>query len=431
MNDLEKPDQRAIFEIGTRSCRIGFAGEDKPRFIFPTIVGTLKIIINDSLSNHQKEFYIGEEALEIQEKVNLSYPIQFGHIVDWLAIEKIITYSFDKLEVKSFNTPVLFIVPMHSDLLQDEKLTKLMFEHFLVPALYFSNRELLSLYGSIGKSFFKNKDSYNLREVFHSQKATGIVINIDYERIYIVPIYLAYVITHAVKILDYGSRDIAIYFKNLIERQRYYINYPEQLDFLYKIVNKHCYLKANRNDNIIVSSKKRVKLENGTYIEVGEELFQAPEILFDPTLIGIPEISIDWGISFSIYNTDPDIIEKLYGNIIITGECSMMPGFRERLSKELEDKFEQLLEKPELNEALIKKYMDSAIEIIKDSSTDVMKSKNYNIKVNSISDFNLAWLGGSYIASVKAFEKLWVSKSEYVEKGVRLVRSLIERQEKQ
>ncbi|MHA2333647.1 MAG: hypothetical protein ACXAEU_16605 [Candidatus Hodarchaeales archaeon] len=426
---MDNHRKKLVFEIGTRNSRIGFAGEEKPRFVFPTVVGTLKGLAVSPDSKDQLEYFVGKEAWENRENLELSYPIEFGHIRDWKAIEKVWAYSFKKLGVDPTEHPVLLIEPTHSDLLENEKIIKLMFERFKVTAIYFSTREVLSMYGSIGDSFIVDIDAENLREAILGQKATGLVVDIGFDRTYVVPVYQAFLVGYGIKILDFGGRDISIYLNDLLEEKGCSIAYPEDLEILHDIRKKFCYVALDPGKEAFQGKEDQKRddlyeLPNGKIIDLGKERFLASEILFNPILIGIAQMPIDWMISYSIYSCDENLREELYGNILLTGECSLMLGLRERLVNQLEDKLEQLLERPELNEAMIMKYMETAIELVNSPSSEPKFPKNFAIKINPIRDPHLAWIGGSYISSLKAFEKVWITKEDYAAKGPKVVRTL-------
>lgn len=421
--------KKLVFEFGTRTSRIGFSDESEPRHIFPTVVGRLVNSNAISTAARKNLLYVGNETLEREEKLKLSYPIQSGRIYDWDVMEKIINYSFTLLKIEPNVCLVLFILPAHTDLVDQEKITNIMFDHFNVAGIYFSYREVLALYGSIGDNFIVNKDDKDIKTAFLSQNATGIIVHIDFDRIYIVPIYLAYVVLHSIKILEYGSRDIAIYLKDLLKEEGNKINYPDDLEYLHEITTKKCFIseKPDDKEKLLLDDRNKktlYNLRNGKSMEIGYELSQAPEILFNPFLVGIAEVALDSAISFAIYNTDEKIQEELYNNIVLTGECSDMLGLRARLNYQLEEKFEQLLKAPKLNKNELEKYINSAFEILDNPSIYSKKFKLYNIKINPVCDNNFAWKGGSYIISIKAFQKLWIYQEDYMTKGVQIIRTM-------
>jgi len=85
---------------------------------------------------------------------------------------------------------------------------------------------------------------------------------------------------------------------------------------------------------------------------------------------------------------DVDIRKDFYGNIILTGGCSMFPGIADRLQKELA--------------ALAPSTM--RIRVI------APPERKYSV-----------WIGGSILASLGSFQQMWISKEEYDESGPSIV----------
>ena len=69
---------------------------------------------------------------------------------------------------------------------------------------------------------------------------------------------------------------------------------------------------------------------------MNNERFTVPEILFNPSDIGISEAGIPEMISQSIAKC-PQVMERqLYQNIIVAGGNTLLPGFKDRLVKDLQ-----------------------------------------------------------------------------------------------
>jgi actin-related protein len=82
-----------VVDNGSGMCKAGFAGDDAPRAVFPSIVGrpkTQTIIIGSG----EKECYIGDEAQLRRGVLLLHYPIEHGIVNNWEEMEKIWVYFF-------------------------------------------------------------------------------------------------------------------------------------------------------------------------------------------------------------------------------------------------------------------------------------------------------------------------------------------------
>ena len=98
------------------------------------------------------------------------------------------------------------------------------------------------------------------------------------------------------------------------------------------------------------------------------------------------------GIHEAVYNSimkcDVDMHGDLYKNIVLSGGSTMFPGFAERLERE------------------VSSILWSPVEI----------------KVRPPAERNFSvWIGGSILASLSAFQKMWISKQEYDEIGLSIV----------
>ncbi len=80
-------------------------------------------------------------------------------------------------------------------------------------------------------------------------------------------------------------------------------------------------------------------LATGVYAEqqqVGTERFRAPEILFDPEIIGLEYPGIHQMVVDAINRADMDLRKSLFGNIVLSGGSTLCKGFGDRLLHEVQ-----------------------------------------------------------------------------------------------
>ncbi|MHA1668601.1 MAG: actin, cytoplasmic 2 [Candidatus Heimdallarchaeaceae archaeon] len=360
-----------ILDNGTGFTKNGFAGEDQPRSVFPTVIGYPKHpVVMPDVEGWVREFYIGEEAMNLRGLLRLVYPIEHGQVQDWQAMESIWHYTFyNDLRLNPNEHPIMLTEPPLNDNKNKEKMAELMFETFNVPALYISMQAILSLYAS--------------------GRTTGLVVDAGDGVIHIVPVYEGFAISHAIHRTDIGGRDITDYLRRLLRQRGYSLSSSAEREIVRDIKERLCYIALDPEKELKLAEKisgteKNYTLPDGDTLTVGAERFMAPELLFNPGVIGSEEAPLDELIYQMVQRCDVDLRRELFSNIVLSGGSTMFPGLKERLHKELTELVPETIE----------------VRIISPPE------RRYSV-----------WIGGSILGSLKTFKKLWVTRKEYREIG--------------
>ncbi|TNJ29833.1 actin [Giardia muris] len=358
-----------IIDNGSGMCKAGFAGDDAPRAVFPTVVGRPK---RDTLlvgSTHKEE-YIGDEALAKRGVLKLSYPIEQGQIKDWDMMEKLWHHCyFNELRTQPSDHPVLLTEPPKNPKENREKLCQVMFETFAVPAFYVQIQAVLALYSS--------------------GRTTGVVIDAGDGITHTVPIYEGYSLPHAVLHLDVAGKKLTEYCQANLHEAGPSFTTSAEIEIVRDIKEKLCFVALDYESVLAAAAEsneysKSYELPDGVVISVNQARFKTPELLFRPELNNIDADGIHQLCYKTISKCDIDVRSELYSNIVLSGGSSMFVGLQERLEKELLD-------------------LIPAGKRIRISGPE---DRKYS-----------AWVGGSVLASLSTFEAMWISSQEYQENG--------------
>ncbi|KAE8669849.1 Actin-1 [Hibiscus syriacus] len=305
-----------VCDNGTGMVKAGFAGDDAPRAVFPSIVGRPRHM-GVMVGMGQKDAYVGDEAQSKRGILTLKYPI----------------------------------------------------EH----AMYVAIQVVLSLYAS--------------------GRTTGIVMDSGDGVSHTVPIYEGYALPHAILRLDLAGRDLTDYLMKILTERGYSFTTTAEREIVRDVKEKLSYIALDYEQELETSKtsssvEKSYELPDGQVITIGAERFRCPEVLFQPSLIGMEAAGIHETTYNSIMKCDVDIRKDLYGNIVLSGATTMFPGIADRMSKEIT--------------ALAPSSMK--IKVV------AQPERKYSV-----------WIGGSILASLSTFQQMWIAKAEYHESGPAIV----------
>lgn len=361
-------NQPVVIDNGSGIMKAGFAGDEATKATFPSFVGRPKHT-RVMAGAAEGDKFVGTKAEELRGILTLRYPMAHGVVEDWNDMELIWRHIYSEMKVVAEEHPVLLTEAPLNPRKNREKAAEVFFETFGVPALSVSAQAILALYAS--------------------GRTTGVVLDSGDGVTHAVPVYEGFALPHAVMRADVAGRDVTDSLMLQLRRSGHVFHTSSEKEVVREIKEKECYVAFNPQKEEQVehdksSAQHPYRLPDGTLISLGAERFRAPELLFHPSNGGFEYPGIHELLASSINRADLDLRMTLFSQIVLSGGSTMFQGFGDRLLNEVRK----------------------------------LAPKDIKIRISAPPDRKLStFMGGSILASLATFKKMWVTKEEYEEEG--------------
>ena len=367
-----------ILETGSLYVRAGWAGDEKPSVTVP------------ARGEKSPGGAVGDSVKTTESLLDMAA----GRIDNWEAAARVWASAVSEgLGASWENRPVLFVDVPGSYKLAREQWAQVAFEELRVPAMYLAAPAVLALYAN--------------------NKTTGLAVGIGHGCTQIMPVFEGYQLGYASSGMEMAGREIETQLRVLmheghsggdaLQRQLERMDWRALKESVCEVrpyrgaaaFHAPDAAEADGGQTAAAASStsaspppKSFSLDAQTTVTVAAEQYQgAPEILFAPD--AFPDrkrspSSLPEKIHLSLQQCEPDTRRELLSNVLLYGGTATLPGLDARLEAELVD--------------------------VVPSSMHVGVHRAYEPAWAS-------WQGGSILASLTAFQQMWVTRQEYNESG--------------
>ncbi|CAO3651657.1 unnamed protein product [Cunninghamella echinulata] len=412
-----------IFDNGASSIKVGLVQHCQPKVV-PNIVIRGK---NDGIND--KRYYIADQLSECTDFSSLYYRLAFekGYLTNW-GLERTIWDRVYKhvLKVEPADTQLIITEPIFNLSSIQEAYNQIIFEEYQVNSCYRTLAPQLCVYN----------DWHYLFGTDHSHDTVAdccVVVDSGYSFTHIVPFLKRKPITKAIKRIDVGGKLLTNHLKETVSFRQY--DLMEETYIVNDVKEECCYISQDIMSDLAIArepypkntiiqeyvlpdftttvkghvratplslqkqkkKKKRMdddddeeddeRMADQQVLLMNNERFMIPEILMHPSDIGMNQAGIPETIIQSVEQCDPSLHGLLYANIILVGGNAHIPGYQQRIEKELRQ----------------------------------MIPTDYEFRVTVPDDPTIAaWTGGQKMMTSLGksdLQKLFVSREEYLEYG--------------
>lgn len=380
-----------VCDNGTGFVKCGYAGSNFPAHIFPSLVGRPIIRAANRIDDIEvKDLMVGDEASKLRSMLEVNYPMENGMVRNWDDMCHVWDYTFgpEKLDIDPSGCKILLTEPPMNPTRNREKMIEVMFEQYGFDSAYIAIQAVLTLYAQ--------------------GLLTGVVVDSGDGVTHICPVYEGFALPHLTRRLDIAGRDVTRYLIKLLLLRGYAFNHTADFETVRLMKEKLCYVgydiateqKLAQETTFLVEP---YTLPDGRVIKVGGERFEASEALFQPHLINVEGQGIAELVFNAIQSAEMDMRSDLYRHVVLSGGSTMYPGLPSRLEREIKQLY---------------------LERVLKGDTDRLSKFKIRIE-DPPRRKDMVFIGGAVLADVmKDREDFWMSKAEYQEKGLAVLKKL-------
>ncbi len=173
-------------------------------------------------------------------------------------------------------------------------------------------------------------------------RKTGLIVDIGYTITFVTPIYRGFLLEEEILPLVTGSFFVSAEIRKLLlhkvetspaELTSYYNRLATNGSAIRSIKQSHCQVFPMAVDDVFEDNIDFAF--EGVNLPLGPLPWQAPEVLFQPTLLGVGDKGLTEAVIDVLQGVDPTVRAELASNIVFAGGGSMIPGLATRLETDI------------------------------------------------------------------------------------------------
>lgn len=315
----EEGREPVVVDVGSCWFKAGWAGNDSPAVIFPSVVPSRNPHAHRSLSTlTDSNLHQDSEEHDFDARAEAKYVLEHGIVLDWEGMEQMWHRLFyNELKIDPRDHPLFLTEPVLNPKRNRNKMIALLCSHFSIWCLYVEAQPVVSLW--------------------KSGRVSGAVVDIGDGVAQVVCIWGAYLIVHSAARMSLAGRDITEYLLKSLRDRHVFLETQQELALVCRLKEENCYVAIDF-DNELATDPREHEVEVNVFsknFSLASERFKCPEILFQPHLADVKSPGVHHLVHSSISSCGMDIHRDLYSNIILGGGSTLFPGFPERLQLEL------------------------------------------------------------------------------------------------
>ncbi|KAJ0266985.1 Actin-related protein 8 [Hirschfeldia incana] len=255
--------------------------------------------------------------------------LEFGNIESpiYARLQQFFVTIFNRMQVKPYMQPVVVSLPLcHQDDTESAKASRRQLKTAIlnvlfdmnVPAVCAVNQAVLALYAA--------------------RQTSGIVVNIGFQVITIVPILNGKVMRQVgVEVIGFGALKLTGFLKEKMQENNVTFR---SLYTVRTLKENLCYVALDYEAELSRDTQASMEILGEGWFTLSKERFQTGEILFQPRLAGMHAMSLHQAVALCMDHCDAAGLTgdgRWFKTVVLAGGSACLPGLAERLEKELQN----------------------------------------------------------------------------------------------